>query len=746
MSKYSLVLMLLLMVWSPGLLLANAQSKDEFREDGMLCSPALAQKLINSIRNKLPEMDTRLLNLNTRGMDISYPLVTYTTIKEFVEFEQQDIRDGQIARAIDEAKETAVMMSRLNRQLQDAAEGRLRFPDVPKWTGEERPVVKGSSFIGPARSGMDSKTVLRPIFFTGYGHFNQARKDIEKFSKYGINIIQLEIGPNSIFPVGETADIRQAEPIIDALKRAEKSGVAINLLISPHYMPGWALEKHPELKVRRTGFIRYCLHAPSGLKILTDFIDVLMPLIKDSPALHSICLSNEPQNIEKPCKYVVPFWIEWLKKRHGDIATLNRRWGASYESFDKVDVPDPYSSGFDSPPGRWVDYVRFNQEFFAAWHEKLAAAIHRHAPDLPVHAKAMDGAIIPAGKDVLSGVDPYLFARFSQINGNDGARRYTFGSGSYAQGWVMSSLVNDLQRSVKNVPVFNSENHIIADRDLRYIPPEHVRTALWQSAIHGQSATTIWVWERTNNPSSDFSGSILHRPLCVEAVGLLNLDLNRAAMEITAIQQASPDVHLLFSTTAFVEDGDDYRNCLIRSYEALLFSGLNIGFVTERQLEEGTAPKFRILIIPNVRHVSDKAYSVLARAQGRTVILGGDEVLVNEYGERFSERLKCDRIPYSGGAGQSIYGLFAPKLKVWNILPEVTVTDSNGKPVWGVEWKVAKQGREYIVNICNYLNTSVKVKISLAGRQAVSADVLEKKPCLSTFKLLPLETRLLRII
>jgi hypothetical protein len=767
LSKYFLAVMSLLMVCSPtlagqlspdsiytclagnasDLLLADAQSNYEFSEKGAFRSPAHAQKLIDSVKDKLPETKIRLLKLNAQGIDISYPLVTLTTIEEFVGFVQRDIRDGQIVRAIDQAKEISSMMSRLDRQLQDAAEDRLRFPDVPKWTGKQRPVVKGSSFIAPTLSGMGSKTVTRPIFFTGYGHFSQARNDIEKFPGYGINIIQLEIGPNSIFPSGEIPDTERVGPIIDALRRGEKSGVAINLLISPHYMPKWVLEKHPELRVKRAGFLQFCLHAPSGQKILTDFIDKLMPLIKDSPALHSICLSNEPLNMEKPCKFVVPFWIEWLKNRHGEIATLNRRWGATYESFDKIAVPDPFSPDFASPMGRWIDYVRFNQEFFANWHKMLADAIHRHAPDLPVHAKVMKRTFFSTGKDLAFGIDPYLFGKLSQINGNDSATSYSFGGGSYAHGWIMNALGNDLQLSVKDAPVFNSENHIITDRDLRYVPPEHVRTALWQSAIHGQSATTIWVWERTNDPASDFSGSILHRPLCVEAVGTVNLDLNRAAMEVTALQQAIPDVHLLFSTTALTKDGDDYRNCLFRAHEALSFTGLTIGFVTERQLEDGTAPNFQRLIVPGIKHISDKAYAVLARTQGNMAILGSDEVLmINEYGEKRLERLNIERIPYSSGTAQSIYDLLAPRLKIWGIVPAVTVSDSDGKQVWGVEWKIAKQGREYIVNICNYLNTSVKVKISLAGRQASSVDILKGKPCSSIFELAPLETRLLRIM
>ena len=77
-----------------------------------------------------------------------------------------------------------------------------------------------------------------------------------------------------------------------------------------------------------------------------------------------------------------------------------------------------------------------------------------------------------------------------------------------------------------------------------FVPARHIRATLWQAAAHGQSATTSWVWERTFDPKSDFAGSIMHRPACAEAVGVVNYDLNRAALEITAIPQAPPRVLL----------------------------------------------------------------------------------------------------------------------------------------------------------------------------------------------------------
>ncbi len=120
---------------------------------------------------------------------------------------------------------------------------------------------------------------------------------------------------------------------------------------------------------------------------------------------------------------------------------------------------------------------------------------------------------------------------------------------------------------------------------MTYVPPEHVRAALYQQAIHGQSATTIWGWERTFDPRSDFAGSLMHRPACAEATGIVCHDLNRLSEEVTALQTLKPQAVLLHSVTAKVWDGGRFSDCSGKLYTALAFTGLKLGFVTERQLE-----------------------------------------------------------------------------------------------------------------------------------------------------------------
>ncbi len=713
-------------------------------------SPSGVEARLKKIEVKLPPLKKGIEELRRRGEDVSYPTVTYTVLENFIQYAEEDLNyykerkeEWVLKRAFFAVEDMEKMLGRLEKELNLAEAGKLHFPKVPRWTGEERPQISGLSFIAPTVTP-GSSPQRRPLFFNGYGAFGQVRADIEKFPNYGVNIIQVEFGPNGVFPrEGEVSDAPIKE-MLSLLERASKSGVAVNLLISPHYFPSWMLEKYPHLRKRREGFLQYCLHAPESKELLLRYIKIIVPPLKDHPALHSICLANEPVNVEEPCEYALKDWHNWLKKKHTDIATLNSRWGSSYSSFSEIPLPNPFGPGFTLQTPLGMDYVLFNQEWFADWHKMLADAIHEIAPDLPVHTKAMTWTL-SGDIDVRFGVDAELFADFSQINGNDSANFYSHGQGEFAQGWIGNLMPYDLQRSMKTVPIFNSENHIIPDRETRYIPPEHIRCALWQEAIYGQGATTIWIWERTHDPRSDFAGSIMERPACAEAVGIVNYDLNRLAEYVTSLQMVEPRVAIIMSNSAKVWDMGRYADCLGKLYTALTFCGVRIAFVSERQLERGEFPSTPLLFVPDMEHISDKAFQSLKNYKGKIIFVGGEKLLsLNEYNQPRSEAVEGERLEYRYGetTWRDLWVKLWVKLRDWGIRPMVEVVDRVGKPVWGVAWLSREWDRGLLVNICNYRNEKVEVKLRGGGKSAL--DLLSgKRISAESLVLSPLEFRLI---
>ncbi len=702
-------------------------------------SPAAARQKVQAVRASLPASAAAVKRLKSAGLDTSYADIDLQTLQDFVGFVEEDIRIGQTRRALDEVAEMALVQARLAATLAD----RRRLHRVPRWTAKERPALAGGSFVAATRTPGAKAGVKRPVFFTGFGHFGRVVTDLPKWASLGCNIIQVEFGPSSVLTGPETVSMAAVEQFRQTLDLAQQSGVAVCLLISPHYMPDWAYGAHAGLRARTGGFLPYCLHDADGMALLKRFIHAAMPSLAGHPALHSICLSNEPVSKEAPCAAGAALWHRWLLGRHGSAAKLNSRWGTTIASIDDAPLPDPFGPRPD--PRVWMDYVRFNQEFFAGWHKQLADAVHEVAPKLPVHAKAMTWTLL-GDQEVVYGVDAHLFGKLSQINGNDAANTYTFGAGDFAQNWEQNAMGHDLQRSCLEAPVFNSENHIITDRDTRSVPPEHTAAALWQAAIHGQGATTIWVWERTEDPKSDFAASIMHRPASAAIVGHVGLDLMRLAPEVTSIQRAEPDLLLLQSISTLTWNGGQHADCLGKVYSGLTLRGLKVGFITERQLEEGRRPAGQTVLLCSVTHLSDKARAALKIGGVRLIAVGDGNLGHDEYG---AEREAVQgAVPYRHGSDgrRDIFrsmGTLAARLR---LRPAARVMMADGSEPFGVAWRCAVDGKGVLINMINYNQKPVALRVSAGSGPCRVGDLIADRPATGRITLKPLEYRMLRLI
>jgi hypothetical protein len=505
--------------------------------------------------------------------------------------------------------------------------------------------------------------------------------------------------------------------IQQALQRAEDHDIAVNLLISPHYFPAWALTKWPELNVLNNGFIKFSLFHPRAKDIIEDYLRALVPAVAGYESLHSITLSNESVYQTNKDAYALPLWHEYLEELYGeDITELNRIYQSSYASFDEVPMPANVTA---SP---WsYDYVVFNQDYFARWHEWMVDVIHELAPDLPLHAKIMGD---PQGS-LSWGVDIERFSAFSQINGNDNWNYINEGP----KGFMEELSFYDMQTSFKQAPVFNSEHHIIADGDKLYTPEQakHFRSVLWQSAIHGRSASTIWIWERTYDESSSREGSVLHRPDVVAEAGRTNLDLNRLAWEITAFQHAKPEAALLYTVPAGIFSGD-YSTVTMRAYEALSYSGHKTGYISEKQIAEGALADYKLLVVPYVTRVDpatlDGIKSFIEQG-GRVLLIGTHALRLTPHGEEQAAADRqyifdhADKITAADWTASQIRAFMEPILDNMNPQHVKLIQPSTGEMPYNVEWRNATYEGKVLLNVVNYGPEAVSAK-AVVGERAVT--------------------------
>ncbi|MBI3851922.1 MAG: beta-galactosidase [Verrucomicrobia bacterium] len=583
----------------------------------------------------------------------------------------------------------------------------------------------------------------RPVYFTGVGHFGQVREDIPILNDYGLNIIQIEMGPANGLPTPDTVDVEAIrQNVVQWLDQAAAHNVAVNLLISPHYFPKWAFDADPAHQQCGHGFVKFCIEAPNTRVVMEKWLDALMPLIAHHPALHSICLSNEPQ-YQGRCAYERAAFQKWLKAKWGSIRKANKVYGTQFRRFEDIDLPQDASHY-----GLYFDRWRFNQDRFVVFHEMLRERIRRYAPDLPVHAKVMSHAFEDPGRFEV-GIDYERFAQLDRIAGNDCVVEFTGEHRSeYACDWQTMAMNYTLQHSAApDSPIFNSENHLIGDGDTRYIPESYIRTVFWQEALHGQGATTTWVWER--GQGGDLAENILTRANCVRAFGRVALDLQRLAPEVHALSQAPAQLAILFSYSSLLPS-KDYVDEARAAFEGAYFADVTSDFVTERHIESGKLARYKLVVVPRASHAPDpvvKAFNEYIR-DGGTVMTVGRCFTHDEYG-----RVRQKALVQSGRGRLVTYPALLTAHAYRDILDRlldetkmarlVRIEGAHGEPIWGVNVRAVEENGRLLINLLNLSRERQQVRLVTKPPAKNALNLMDGKEMEVPFTLSPLEPVLL---
>jgi hypothetical protein len=170
---------------------------------------------------------------------------------------------------------------------------------------------------------------------------------------------------------------------------------------------------------------------------------------------------------------------------------------------------------------------------------------------------------------------------------------------------------------------------------------------------------------------------------------------------------------------------------------------LKIGFITERQLEQGAVTSAPILFVPNVAHLSDAAFGSLSSFKGKIVSVGDNKPLAkNEYNEERSQLTALsDPIPFTTNQTKwrDIWSALPARLE--GIKPLIDVRDENGQRVWGVPWRCAKTDDCIIINLYNARREPVTLTLDQPCVNLLTGQRIDGK-----FTLQPMEVRICRAI
>jgi len=582
----------------------------------------------------------------------------------------------------------------------------------------------------------DGTKSVRQLMYSGYGHFGNMKSDLPNFHAWGENIIQIELGPKSIYPArGQTRefepDLKGASGLFQMLDAARDNQLQVCFLISPHYVPQWLLDANPGFNVR-AGFFPCDIAQDPAYRMMKAYIHDFLPEIqKRYPGLiQSICILNEPTyNTTLAEPVVAAAFAKHLESKFGSVAKFNQLFDRNYADFAAVLAAVSKDKAVSS------EFILYKRGVMNRWAAFLTDEVRAVWPGMPVHAKIM---MTSSSFMAEHAIDPEAFAQISDYNGND--NYFNYGEGGFAADWAITAVGHEIQVSMAKKSIINSENHIIRDAELRPIPNEHIYTANFEQYISGASGLVTWVWvdyppEAEKDMVKDLQGNIALRPGNIIAHAKAGLDASRLAREISCFARSDPEAALIFSPTTLAYSPDSYRSRLFDFYIESAFTGHRVRFISEKQIAAGDFGKVKTIFAVGVSNFPAASAKALAKFNG-TVVADKVSLQKDEY-DRPLPAVKTTALPDF---------IKAPQLKKEFLDPvsplPVSLTAVGAPDTRGVYFRAVPDGNDYVINLVNYNKTPVKLKLSADGKLY---DLINERDFKSDVELPPLQPLLLRL-
>ena len=166
----------------------------------------------------------------------------------------------------------------------------------------------------------------------------------------------------------------------EAFRAAEKHGVRVVATLTPN----WGPEHRHYLYASQGGAIT---DTEARMAEARDYVARVVGRYKDSPALDSWMLMNEPGQRPAPDPLAVRRYGAWLKEKYGSVARLNAAWLADYDSFERVAYDPRWAAGgfAFTAPAAFTDWHTFWRSHLAWYLAQVAAEVRKVDPARHVH-------------------------------------------------------------------------------------------------------------------------------------------------------------------------------------------------------------------------------------------------------------------------------------------------------------------------------------------------------------------------
>lgn len=229
----------------------------------------------------------------------------------------------------------------------------------------------------------------------------QVHQDIALMKKAGLSIVRMgDLSWDYFEPEEGVYKFEHFDAVMDEMN---KNGIKVILDIAGLPAPLWLHRKYPGANlVAQNGTTlfpaeRYMVNIsdPDYRRVVKEFADKLTKRYAKHPALFAIGFDNEIGNgFMSYSSADRERFIGWLKKRYGNLETLNKvwatqRWSRHISTWDEVQLP--YGDG-PGPYERNLDLRRYWSDVTIDVLADLEAIREKNAPDKPAISNLWDSA------------------------------------------------------------------------------------------------------------------------------------------------------------------------------------------------------------------------------------------------------------------------------------------------------------------------------------------------------------------
>lgn len=547
-------------------------------------------------------------------------------------------------------------------------------------------------------------------------------------------------------------------------------------------IPEWAVAQWPDIDDFKGHFFSYDIDHPQVRDLWKGFIGSLVPKVMNHPAKFDYQFAIEPSwpsvgtwMVNNASPYTFQKYHTWLSNLYGSINALNSSWGTTFNDFADITSRPKDNSN----TAMWYDWCRFNEWRVTDFFTFISNEIHKYDPEARCHMRISNGGINQgkSGNNTItglhSGIDREALVHLYEINGLDNfmeastvrtSRQHNlYDDKAYSIRWLGHTMLLDYIRSLgPDKLIYDSEWHSVSS--VYYVNPEppagYMHTSLWLSALHGLGATKTWYWCRNADGSpgrsqEEFYGSLLVQPRLLNEYGVGLAELNAFGKEVVALERTPKQIYLLYSESSAIQS-IDYLNNQMATYEALQFTNLPVGFVTENELKTtGLPANCKWLIIADASNISKSTLDwtqKYVKQGGKLLVVGNNAFKYNEYGKAWDiSQLQflsvVDRL--SVAAPAELLGKIEPLLAKTPVKREVKCVDINSGslPSYGVMCRATDFEGGNLVCLINVSSSEKEISLELNGKSVKSATNLfeNKVEKVRTIKIAPLQTMLFKI-